>query len=57
MEGEIKEVLDWMLDQKEDETIEEIDRETLFEYIGSKDFLSVVFCKSLFVKTQIPDQK
>lgn len=49
MEGEIKEILDWMLDQKEDESIEEIDRDTLFEYIGSKDFLSVVFCKSWLV--------
>lgn len=46
MEGEITEVLDWMLDQKEDESIEEINRDTLFEYIGSKDFLSVVFCES-----------
>lgn len=38
-------VLDWMIDQKSDESIEEIDRETLFEYIGSKDFLAVVFCE------------
>lgn len=38
-------VLDWMLDQKTDESIEEIDRDTLFEYISSKDFLAVVFCK------------
>lgn len=38
-------VLDWMIDQKTDESIEEIDRETLFEYIGSKDFLAVVFCE------------
>lgn len=34
-----------MLDQKADESIDEIDRNTLFEYIGSKDFLAVVFCK------------
>lgn len=38
-------VLDWMIDQKSDESIEEIGRETLFEYIGSKDFLAVVFCE------------
>lgn len=37
-------VLDWMIDQKSDESIEEITRETLFEYIGSKDFLAVLFC-------------
>ncbi|XP_031616558.1 uncharacterized protein LOC116336680 isoform X3 [Contarinia nasturtii] len=36
-------VLDWMIEQKTDESIEEIDRPTLFEYIGSKDFLAVVF--------------
>lgn len=48
MESE-KEVLAWMISQKEDETIEEIDRETLFEYIGSKDFLAVIFCKHIFV--------
>lgn len=40
-------VLDWMIEQKTDESIEEIVRETLFEYIGSKDFLAVVFCKSI----------
>lgn len=40
------EILDWIIDQKNDETVEEIDRETLFDYIGSKDFLAVVFCKS-----------
>lgn len=38
-------VLGWMIDQKSDESIEEIDRETLFEYIGSKDFLAVIFCE------------
>lgn len=43
MENET-DVLDWMIDQKSDESIEEIDRETLFEYIGSKDFLAVIFC-------------
>lgn len=44
MENE-QDVLDWMINQKQDETIESIDRETLFEYINSKDFLAVVFCK------------
>lgn len=39
------EVLDWMVKQKEDESIEEIDREKLFKYIESKEFLAVVFCK------------
>lgn len=38
-------VLKWMVKQKTDESIEEIDRETLFEYIDTKDFLAVVFCK------------
>lgn len=38
-------VLDWMLEQKKDESIEEINREILFEYISSKDFLAVIFCK------------
>lgn len=44
MENE-EDVLDWMVSQKMDESIEEIDRETLNEYITSKDFLAVVFCK------------
>lgn len=39
------EVLDWMVKQKEDESIEEIDREKLFKYIETKEFLAVVFCK------------
>ena len=39
------EVFKWILEQKADESIELIDREQLFEYIGSKDFLAVVFCK------------
>lgn len=38
-------VLHWILDQKTDETIEFIDRETLNEYITTKDFLAVIFCK------------
>lgn len=44
MENE-EDVLDWMVGQKQDESIEKIDRETLFEYIGSKDFLAVIFCE------------
>lgn len=43
------EVLDWMVKQKNDESIEEIDREELFKYIESKEFLAVVFCKYLFM--------
>lgn len=39
------EVLDWMVKQKEDESIEEIDRDKLFKYIETKEFLAVVFCK------------
>lgn len=38
-------VFKWILEQKADESIELIDRETLFEYINTKDFLAVVFCK------------
>lgn len=38
-------VLDWMVMQKEDESIELIDMETLNKYITTKDFLAVVFCK------------
>ncbi|CAG9794976.1 unnamed protein product [Diatraea saccharalis] len=39
------EVLDWMIKQKEDESIEEIDRDELFKYIETKEFLAVVFYK------------
>ncbi|XP_022825603.1 uncharacterized protein LOC111355775 isoform X3 [Spodoptera litura] len=39
------EVLDWMVKQKEDESIEEIDRDQLFKYIETKEFLAVVFYK------------
>ncbi|XP_063824373.1 uncharacterized protein LOC135074007 isoform X5 [Ostrinia nubilalis] len=39
------EVLDWMVKQKEDESIEEIDRDKLFKYIETKEFLAVVFYK------------
>lgn len=39
------EVLEWMVDQKNDESIEEIDRDQLFKYIETKEFLAVVFCK------------
>ncbi|XP_037956559.1 uncharacterized protein LOC119686146 isoform X3 [Teleopsis dalmanni] len=38
-------VFKWILEQKSDESIEFIDRETLFEYIDSKDFLAVIFYK------------
>uniref|UniRef100_A0A146M1J4 Thioredoxin domain-containing protein n=1 Tax=Lygus hesperus TaxID=30085 RepID=A0A146M1J4_LYGHE len=36
-------VLEWMVKQKTDQSIDEIDRETLFKYIETKDFLAVVF--------------
>ncbi|CAH2105858.1 unnamed protein product [Euphydryas editha] len=39
------EVLEWMVKQKEDESIEGIDRDTLFKYIETKEFLAVVFYK------------
>ncbi|XP_050304237.1 uncharacterized protein LOC126741733 isoform X4 [Anthonomus grandis grandis] len=42
---DVSEVLDWMTDQKNDESIEEINRETLFKYIDTKEFLAVVFYK------------
>lgn len=34
-----------MVKQKEDESIEEIDRDKLFKYVETKEFLAVVFCK------------
>lgn len=40
-------VLKWMIKQKTDVSIEEIDRETLFDYIETKFFLAVVWCKYL----------
>lgn len=43
------EVLEWMVKQKTDESIEEIDRETLIKYIETKEFLAVVFCKEQFL--------
>lgn len=43
------EVFQWILTQKNDESIEDVDRETFLEYIDSKDFLAVVFCKGLLV--------
>ncbi|XP_071051434.1 uncharacterized protein [Onthophagus taurus] len=36
-------VLDWMMDQKNDESIELIDRQQLFKYIETKEFLAVIF--------------
>ncbi|XP_049828290.1 uncharacterized protein LOC126267267 isoform X1 [Schistocerca gregaria] len=36
-------VLDWMLDQKNDESIEEVNRDKLFKYIETKEFLAVIF--------------
>lgn len=42
-------VLDWIQDHLTDESIEEVDRDTMFEYIESKDFVAVVFCNGLVV--------
>ncbi|XP_051174999.1 uncharacterized protein LOC127290468 isoform X2 [Leptopilina boulardi] len=39
------EVLDWMVKQKNDASIEEIDRDTLTKYIETKEFLAVIFYK------------
>ncbi|XP_039290483.1 uncharacterized protein LOC111055351 isoform X3 [Nilaparvata lugens] len=38
-----KQVLNWMIKQKTDESIEDIDREKLFHYIETKEFLAVAF--------------
>lgn len=43
-----QEVFQWILTQKNDESIEDVDRDTFLEYIDSKDFLAVVFCKFSF---------
>ncbi|KAK6627927.1 hypothetical protein RUM44_010409 [Polyplax serrata] len=40
-----EDVLDWMVEQKEDESIEEVNRAKLFEYIERKEFLAVIFYK------------
>ncbi|XP_017783303.1 PREDICTED: uncharacterized protein LOC108567391 isoform X4 [Nicrophorus vespilloides] len=37
------EVLEWMMDQKNDASIQEITRDTLFKYIETKEFLAVIF--------------
>lgn len=46
------EVFQWILTQKNDESIEDVDRETFLEYINTKDFLAVVFCKIKFSFTE-----
>ncbi|XP_017460795.1 PREDICTED: uncharacterized protein LOC108354109 [Rhagoletis zephyria] len=38
-------VFKWILEQKADESIQLIDRDTLNEYINTKDFLAVIFYK------------
>lgn len=43
--GDENEVFQWILLQKNDESIEDVDRETFLDYINTKDFLAVVFCK------------
>lgn len=44
------EVLEWMMKQKTDESVEDIDRDTLFEYIETKEFLAVLWCKYFFIQ-------
>ncbi|CAO1302062.1 unnamed protein product [Diamesa hyperborea] len=41
--GEEDDVFQWILTQKNDESIEDVDRETFLKYIEIKDFLAVVF--------------
>lgn len=38
-------MLSWIKSQKNDQSIEEIDRDKLQKYIETKDFLAVMFCK------------
>jgi hypothetical protein len=38
-----------MVKQKTDMSIEEVNREKLFKYIETKEFLAVVFCKFIFI--------
>ncbi|EDV59792.2 uncharacterized protein Dere_GG10803, isoform E [Drosophila erecta] len=40
-----QDVFNWILEQKADQSIQLISRDQLFEYIGTKDFLAVVFYK------------
>ncbi|XP_017837599.1 uncharacterized protein LOC108596411 isoform X5 [Drosophila busckii] len=40
-----QEVFNWILEQKADQSIELINRDQLIEYIGTKDFLAVIFYK------------
>ncbi|KAH8272867.1 hypothetical protein KR018_006161 [Drosophila ironensis] len=40
-----EDVFNWILEQKADQSIQLIDRDQLAEYIGTKDFLAVVFYK------------
>ncbi|XP_041632714.1 uncharacterized protein hlk isoform X6 [Drosophila kikkawai] len=40
-----QDVFNWILEQKADQSIQLIDREQLFEFIGTKDFLAVMFYK------------
>ncbi|XP_016991602.1 uncharacterized protein LOC108053463 isoform X9 [Drosophila rhopaloa] len=40
-----QDVFNWILEQKADQSIQLINRDELFEYIGTKDFLAVVFYK------------
>jgi hypothetical protein len=43
-------ILHWIVKQKTDESIEEVNRETFLNYIETKDFLAVVFCKMVVAK-------
>lgn len=38
-------VLDWLKHQKNEDTIENINREMLFKLIEDREFLAVFFCK------------
>jgi hypothetical protein len=38
-----------MVKQKTDMSIEEVNREELFKYIETKEFVAVVFCKFILI--------
>lgn len=40
-----KEVLKWIMEQEQDESIVQINRDQLQEMIENEDFVAVIFCK------------
>lgn len=41
-----KAVLEWLMEQKNEDTIENVNREMLFKLIEDQEFLAVLFCES-----------